>query len=364
MNKKGIIGFIIVTLIGLGVWYYLNGNTEVTAEKEVVKIGVILPLTGDAASYGKSLKKGLDLTKQRNIQFIYEDSKAEPKTAVNSVNKLINFDKVDLIIGDMFTHTTMAINPIVDKNKTLLITPTASASTITETSNYTFRLYSSEKEEAQVLVDFYKSKLNNQSAIFVANEDAMLKVSDILSSQIQTKMTNKFEYQKGIKDFKTQLSRINKDVKTIFILGYLEESVLLIRQAKEIGINADFIGLSTLFNPTLGDLIKGVENNIYVPTPYYRENMQDSVYLQFYNHYFKVYNEKPDVWAAYGYDAGNIAELIIKKSKENITNYIEEMYKISNFKGVTGEITINPDRSIKKQMQIKIYRNNKFEDVN
>ena len=91
-------------------------------QANIVKIGAILPLTGDAAQYGKACRCGMDLAvKQLNAQggvlgktlcIIYEDSQAVPSTAVSAINKLIAVDGVKLIIGDMFSSPTLAIAPI------------------------------------------------------------------------------------------------------------------------------------------------------------------------------------------------------------------------------------------------------------
>jgi branched-chain amino acid transport system substrate-binding protein len=349
MNKKVIIGIVLAVLVGFAIYYFLNKKEIVLKENNPIKIGVMLPLTGDAASYGKSLKSGLELTKNESVKYIFEDTKADPKTAVNIMNKFISLDKVDAVIGDMFTHTTMAINPIASSNNILLLTPTASSSKLTETGKTTFRIYPSEKEEANILANFFNDKFqNNKAAIFVVNEDAMVEVSKIIENSTTNKFSVVEKYSKDILDFKPILSKLDKDLQTIFILGYMKESVLLIKQAKELNIKVNFFGLSTLYNPQFGNLIKGVDNNIFLTAPYFSTDSNDSIVKTFISKYYNVNEKEPDVWAGYGYDAGLIINEINSKAKQNKTTLVEEMYKIENFNGVTGNVTINSDRSISK----------------
>lgn len=358
-NKGLIIGVIAIAIIALGWWFWKEKNQQ-SSDKQVVKIGVILPLTGEAAAYGNSLKKGLELNSNKSLEFIFEDSKADPKTAVNAMNKLVSANNVKIVIGDMFTNTTMAINPIASKSNVLLITPTASSSQISETGSTTFRLYPSEKEEAELLSDFYKSNFKDEKTeIIVVNEDAMLKVADIIANNITA---NKQVYSKGITNFNSIISKIPNDVKNIFIIGYIEESTLLIKQSKELNKNYTFIGLSTLYTPQLTSLLGNISSNIYLSAPYYSLESESKVVKNFLEAYKAKYNnEIPDVWAGYGYDAALIIDYLQKN--EGKKSYIEKMYDIKDFDAVTGTLTINKDRSILKKMNILKYENGDFKTV-
>lgn len=75
------------------------------------RIGALLPLTGDAANYGHSLRNGIDLAKdeinanippgQARLEIMYEDSKADPKTGLAAFNKLADVDRVPAVIGSI-----------------------------------------------------------------------------------------------------------------------------------------------------------------------------------------------------------------------------------------------------------------------
>jgi branched-chain amino acid transport system substrate-binding protein len=74
-------------------------------EEKEIKIGAILPLTGDNASYGIALKKGMDLAideinekriNGKKLDVVFEDSQSDPQKAVNAFNKLVNADKVPM----------------------------------------------------------------------------------------------------------------------------------------------------------------------------------------------------------------------------------------------------------------------------
>jgi branched-chain amino acid transport system substrate-binding protein len=122
--------------------------TQTKKELMEIKIGAIFALTGDAAPYGERAKRGVELAleeinkggiKGRKIKITYEDSQGNPQKAVSAFLKLINLDKVKFILGPLSTTEVLAIAPMAEKEKILILTPTASAPQITKAGDYIFR---------------------------------------------------------------------------------------------------------------------------------------------------------------------------------------------------------------------------------
>ena len=363
MKKKLIVIALLALVVFVCAFLLVIKKHNCQHDEEIVTIGAILPLTGDAAWYGTSLKQGLDIAFDGyNVRLYYEDSKGEPKTAVNAVNKLIDVDKVDLLIGDMFSNTTMAIMPIASKHNILLLTPTASSSEISEKGETTFRLYPSEAEEGNKLFsfsnDFFPRK---EGCIIVVNEDAMLKVAGVINQNNDKQI---IEYGKGVVDFTPIIQKIEKSVEVVFLIGYFEENVRLIKRSIEMKKEFTFIGLSTLYSPQLNASLGNIKMSLYLSAPKSSLDTTNLYTSEFIRKYRSAYKEDPDIWAGYGYDAGNILLKIIKEAKEKGTTYVEEMYNIIDFDGVTGITTINKDRSINKSMDMVEYADGEFKIIN
>lgn len=360
MKKKNLFITVIAlaVLCGACLMFFFKGSGD-SDNGNTITIGAIMPLTGDAASYGISLKKGLEIAFEGSgIRVIYEDSKGESKTAVNSINKLIDLDKVKILIGDMFTNTTMAIMPIADKNNILLLSPTASSSEITKKSKTTFRLYPSEEEEGGKLYTFSQKKFyGKRGTIVVVNENAMQKVAGIIN---QNKDKQIIEYSKGMTDFTPIIQKVDKNAEVVFLIGYFDDNTRFIKQSIELKRKYSFIGLSTLYTPQLIATLGNIESPIYLSAPKLSLDKTNSLTMGFVQQFQSKYNIEPDIWAGYGYDAGKITLKIIEMAQKNGTNYISEMYNINNYDGVTGVTTINNDRSINKTMDIVKYADGKF----
>ena len=118
-------------------------------EEKEVKIGAILPLTGDAALYGEICKSAADLAVEdinakggirgRQLAIIHEDSQADPKLAVSAANKLISVDKVSAIMGAMGSSEVLALAPILNEKKVVLVSPAATSHKISDSGDYIFR---------------------------------------------------------------------------------------------------------------------------------------------------------------------------------------------------------------------------------
>jgi branched-chain amino acid transport system substrate-binding protein len=132
-----IIGIIVAIIILGGIWYGLSKKPTAPTTKEPIKIGVILPLTGEMANWGESMKGGIELAKDeinskggimgRHLEIVYEDNQACDKAlTVSAFRKLINIDKVKITMVGC-SGAVLAVAPIAEENRVILLTPMASA---------------------------------------------------------------------------------------------------------------------------------------------------------------------------------------------------------------------------------------------
>ena len=163
MERKILIGAIIALLIVAGIGYYLFTPTKA----ETIKIGHIAPLTGDAAIYGEWETQGIDLAvaeinakggiNGNQLTVIHEDDQLDPTSATNALNKLITVDKVPAVIGETSSTGTLALAPIAERNKVVLLSDGAASIKVSGSGEYIFRIYPSNALEAQKLVEIASS---------------------------------------------------------------------------------------------------------------------------------------------------------------------------------------------------------------
>ena len=143
------------------------------ADKETqVKVGVILPLTGEFESYGELVRRAVLENHDENIRYIFEDEGCEAKKALSAFRKLTEIDKVKLFIGPCCGSAQQVIAPLLKKSEALAVFPTSSSTKLFEASdNRAFSSqYSIEDESAFNAKEIYRLGYRKVLLLFVENQ--------------------------------------------------------------------------------------------------------------------------------------------------------------------------------------------------
>ena len=361
---------VLMILIGILVVSSFILMSSCSKKEDVITIGAILPLTGDGAQYGEEDKNGFELALSEyegsnQIKIIYEDDKGTSSGGVNAFNKLYSVDKVPVIIGLMYSSVALSVAPLGDENKVVLFSTTASSPELTNAGDYFFRNWPSDVFEGKEIAEFTFNKLNlRKGAIFTVNLDygvGLKKVFKNVFESLGGEITKVEYYNQGDSDFKTQLKKIqavNPDF--IYLPGYYNEIGQLLKQAKELGIKAQFISCVGFDNPKILEIAGNAAEGVIFARPTYNPNSNEPIVNNFVNNYEKVYGQEPGVYAAHAYDALKILTYAIDSggySSEGIKNAI---YEIQDFPGVTGLTSFDENGDVIKPIQIMKVSNQEF----
>lgn len=346
-------------------------------KKEEIKIGSILPLTGEGAKYGESAKRGIDLAVQeinafggikgKLINVLYEDSKMEPKEGTNAIHKLLTIEKVPAIIGAMASSVTLAIASIAEENKVVLLSPTSSSPKITDAGDYIFRNTYSDIYEGQKMASYVYNELGYRKvAILYINNDygvGLRKTFTEHFAELGGEVAVYESYEQDAVDFRTQLTKVRQStLEGIYIVGYGEMGRLL-RQAKEMGIKIPFLSCIMFEDPDILKVAReAAEGVIYAYPAYNTESDQEDV-LKFVQAFEEKYGQKPDIYAASAYDALKILAQAMDKEGFTSEAIKKALYSIKNFPGITGRTSFDQNGDVVKPIGIKKLEDGKFKWV-
>jgi branched-chain amino acid transport system substrate-binding protein len=346
-------------------------------EKAEIDIGRLLPLTGPAASYGQSEKKGTELALEeinnaggiqgRKIKIIYEDEKCEPKEGVSAIQKLIDIDKVPLVLGATCSTVTLAVAPIANENKVVLLSPLSSAAEITNAGPYVFRVMPSDAFQSNVLAKWISDMGYKKIGVLFINNAWGVGVKDAFVKEYQRlggKVLGIEACNEGEKNFRTQLTKLaSLNVDALFLPTMPKEGGQILKQLKELGINKRIFGADAWSVKELLDEAGAAANGIYYSVPAQYDGPE---YQEFSRKFEAKYGQKPDVNAAGAYDALKIASMTIGKViSKNLPVTGEdikmEMEQVKGFKGATGDTTFdkNGDPIGKKFEKMQINNNHR-----
>ena len=373
------------------------------AKKEnVVVLGEFGSLTGVTATFGKSTQKGIQMAvdelnkaggiEGKLIKIIVEDDQSKPEEAATVVKKLVNQDKVLIVLGEVASSRSLAGAPICQEGKVPMITPSSTNPKVTQVGDYIFRVCFIDPFQGEVMAKFARNTLKVSKAAILKDikNDYSVGLAHFFTETFKalggTVMAEE-SYSEGDIEFRAQLTSLKaKNPEVIFIPGYYTEVGLIARQARDLGINAPLIGGDGWDSPRLIEIGgKALENTFY-SNHYTPEDPRPEI-QNFISEYKAKYNEIPDAMAPLGYDAARIAFDAIKRSGILEEKNIKESYKDNpkakflmdainternrekirdaiaqtiDFPGVTGVITIDQNRNAKKSAVVLKYKDGKY----
>ena len=353
MKFSYILGVVVALFIIVAAWYYTS-QPEVRAE--TVTVGVIGPFTGPLAQYGEAYRNGVLMamqdfeTEKYNIEFIFEDSEYDTAKAVGAYQKLVNVDKVDLVM-DWGAATGYGIAPLVDGAGVPLIAFSVDPDVV-KSSQYIVRQFYSPDDWAEVMWGHFRA--NNQKNIAIVK--LKLLYYDRLTESLKKlakegeSVTVVDEYQFGDTDFRTSLAKIKTsgaqpDALGVFLAG--GQIAQFYKQADQQGVatptfGADFFESYSEIADAGGLMDGAVYANIGV----------SDVFVEKYK--TKFGNENQVSFAGQSYDFVKILRDTVDFTDRD--SIINSLRGIQNVNGILGAYTYSgegEDQYLKSQVYIK-----------
>ena len=285
--------------------------------QETIKIGVTQPLTGAFAASGNYVAQGAKIAEDeinkaggvlgKQIQLIIEDNKSNPTEAVSTVEKLIQKDKVPVLIGAWSSTLTLAVMPKLEEYQVPMIVETSSSGKITTSGNpYIFRISPTSEMEAKAFQPLV-SKMGIKKANFLYTNNDF----GIGSGAEYSKMLKQAGVEIGVMetmdpkatDFSAQLAKIKASGgDTVFVTTAVEQVTLILKQAKDQQITARIITSGGSNSPDqliaqAGDAANGSFHTVFFP-PWFPEMTKNP----------DVSKRYMDEWKKRGHNVGGLTE--------------------------------------------------------
>jgi branched-chain amino acid transport system substrate-binding protein len=331
-------------------------------------VGEFASLTGGTATFGQSEHNGDVLAINeinaaggvlgKQIDLMTEDDQSKTEDAVASVQKLVNSDRVCAVLGEVASSRSMAGAPICQAAHVPMITPASTNEDVTKKGDYIFRVCFTDLFQGQEMARFAMNSLGKKRAAILTDvkQDYSVGLDDAFKNTYTFNggiIVSEQSYSSGDKDFHAALTSIkgaNPDV--IFVPGYYTEVSLIVRQARELGIDCPILGGDGWDSP---ELTKGNEqqfNNTFFSNHFSTED-PDTTVQSFIKKYQDEYHAVPDAMAALGYDAARIlVDAMRRAGSTDSTKLKNAIASTKNFPGVTGSITIDKYRNASKPITI------------
>ena len=358
-----------------------NGTKQ---DKDSVKIGVNMELSGAAAGYGNAQKQGIQLAvseinkkggidvngRKKKIKLIMRDNKTAISTSASVAAQLATKEKVAAIVGPATTNAGTAEIPNITKAKVPSVSPSATDPNYTLQKNgkvqpFVFRACYQNNFQGGSAAKFVMNNIKaKRVAVYTDNSsDYGNGLAKAFKKTYKGKIVDSQTFSEGDKDFNAVLTSFKaKKVDAIYVPGYYTEVGLIIKQARQIGIKAPIVGSDGMADPKLVQ-IAGAKNasKIYYTTPFSTQvAAKDPTASKFMRDFKNRYHEEAPTFSALAYDAVYmIKEAIENEKSDDSAKITKGLEQIKDFTGVTGKITVDKDHNPEKPIAVEELINGK-----
>lgn len=324
---------------------------------DTVKIGLMAPLTGSWASEGQEMKQIVELLAEevnakggvlgQQVELITEDDGGDPKTAALAAQKL-STQGVVAVIGTYGSSVTEASQTIYDENQIVQIANGSTAVRLTEKGlQYFFRTSTRDDEQGRVAAQTVEKKGWKKVAILHDNTTYAKGLADEAKALLEGKIEIVFydALTPGERDYTAILTKLKATGPDgVFFTGYYPEAGLLLKQKKEMGWDAPFLGGDATNNPDLlkvaGDTAEGY---LFLSPPVPQDLPSDEA-KAFLSAYAAKYNGATpgSIWAVLSGDGFRVAVAAIEATGgTDAVKIAEYMHSGNAFVGLTGTLSFN-----------------------
>lgn len=339
-----------------------------TADSDTILFGEVGSLTGAQATFGISTKNGIQMAidevnaaggvtidgKAKKIAVRVYDDQGKSEEAANAVSRLINQDKVTVILGEVASSNSLAMAPKAQAAGVPMITPSSTNPKVTEVGDYIFRVCFIDPFQGTVMAKFATDTLKAKNvAILKDNKsDYSLGLSQFFSETFKGlggTIVAEEAYSQGDTDFRGQLTAIKgKSPDAIYVPGYYTDVGVVARQARELGLKVPLLGGDGWESEKLFELGGSAINGSYFSNHYSTDDPTPRV-QNFIKNYEAKYGSKPDSLGALGYDSAMVAiEAIKRTGSVDGAKLRDAIAQTKDHPGIAGTITLDANRNAVK----------------
>lgn len=340
------------------------------------KLGVVLPLSGEDASYGESIKHGIELglehvnaREEVPVEFTLDiqDSGSTPEGAVQAYQTAAS-DAI-AVIGGATSPEALALAPVADDADKVLLSPTASSPELSRISQQFFRIFPSSGDEAVALTRFLNDKAWLQPEVIVSltsqepyGQGAAAAVGEVIDGGFDAEVT----FAAGQEDLSAEVEEVlaqfpeqsgDPKAEVVFVAARGSDLARAIRALRLAGFNQNHqwvFATSALASPVVMGNLGSDANRVFFAQGAFDVDSSEEPMASFVSEFETRYGKKPDLYAAHGYDAIQVLGQAAAEAKDVQfpSDILTGMRSISNYQGVTGNIQFRESGDVQKFARI------------
>jgi branched-chain amino acid transport system substrate-binding protein len=350
-----------------------SGTGEECRIDEAVKVGAVLSLTEAAAFAGGYQREGIEMAFEElnaaggvEYELIVEDDKTSVEDSVVAFEKVINRDKVSVIVGPTLSNMAFTTFPDADSAGVPALGISTTAEGIPDLGDYIFRDSLPEEVALAASIPAAKEALGvTKVAVLYDSADeftasAYNTITDVLVEEgVEVVVDESFETTDT--DFSAQLSKVkDADVDALILSALPGATVPLVKQARDLGIEAPIVGGNAFNSPVLvGNLGDAAEGLIVGGA--WSAAADTTGNAEFIANYTEKYDRAPDQFAAQAYTAAHLIDQAVRADCDANREAIKDnLGQILEYDSILGTISLDESGEVTQAPFVQIIENGEF----
>ena len=330
-------------------------------------VGVLTPESGYAEAYGHAVNNGIRLAVNEaravgglpeGFRLVEADTRSQPDFAANELRRFAVELDVELVVGGVTTDEALALIPVVEDEKVVCLSPSASASSLTGKSPYFFRLFATDEVEGSTVARYLHDTRSARSVLVITDDSTF-------SRGLEAEFRQHYQLRLGgtivatIHDDLVWWKRKATDMvnahepDAVYVVGHAEHILTTLELLDKIGFDGVKCTTSAVYLAELLDSRNPALEGVFFPLTALRSCDQQAAGFRecpFVDRYQEEFGSEPDFYAAHGYDAMRVALRALVEARSVDVNDLRRFMRIGlqEFDGVTGTIAFDERGDVRR----------------
>ncbi len=338
-------------------------------QEKIVKIGAVLPLTGEGSVYGQPVKKGVELAfeqlKASDFPYPLElevfDSESNPEKAKQLAEQLYEGGAL-AVIGGVITPEALEMVSVADKYNQVMISPSASSPELTGISKNFYRVFPSDAREGATMGNFATQKLKAEKVVILAKQHEYAR-------GIQQQFREQFEQFGGevlelieFPSVPSDLSGLVERVMTlepdaVYLAAYAPDLARMIVGLRDLGYKGTIFTTSAFASPEIIEQVGKPAEGVFLTQAAFDPDSENPKVKSFVTAFREKYGMNPDLYAVHGYDSMMVLAEAAKSGDFMPSEFWSKIRSLRDFEGATGTVQFDERGDVQKFPRVYVVNN-------
>lgn len=348
---------------------FILSSTAGAAPPDPIKLGATIPLTGNAATYGKLIRDGLELAADElraggiPIELILEDVPLPGQPAITALQKMTSRDKIDGLAANFYNGNIPAMSPLLTASRIPAIHTAIADDLILSSGKYIYTTNGTIAEEARLLSDFARNKLHAKTAaiLFVGTPFREGYAQHFRRNFVEGGGTILVEEMSALStaDYRAELLRVKKAKPDILLAAYFGNHLgTVLKQLRQIDTNIPVVSVYEAEDPSVIEEAKSAAEGIYFFAP--EPEADSAVRVAFRDRFKSRFGYEPRILASNAYDAPTILGKSLSVCAKRQDCVLERLSNVQAYDGASGVFSIGKNRAGERSFTLKTVKDGAF----